>query len=45
MPKIAILAGEVSGDLIGGQLMKYLNSRIKNLEFIGVGGPIMKKMA
>jgi len=43
MPKIAILAGEVSGDLIGGQLMKYLNSRIKNLEFIGVGGPIMKK--
>ena len=43
MPKIAILAGEVSGDLIGGQLMKYLNSRIKNLEFIGVGGPTMKK--
>ena len=43
MPKIAILAGEASGDLIGGQLMKYLNSKIKNLEFIGVGGPIMKK--
>ena len=43
MPKIAILAGEVSGDLIGGQLMKHLNSRIKNLEFIGVGGPTMKK--
>ena len=43
MPKIAILAGEPSGDLIGGQLMKYLNLKIKNIEFIGVGGPEMQK--
>ena len=43
MPKIAILAGEASGDMIGSQLMLYLNSKIKNLEFIGVGGPEMKK--
>jgi lipid-A-disaccharide synthase len=43
MPKIAILAGEASGDLIGSHLMSYLNSKIKNLEFIGVGGPEMSK--
>ena len=43
MPKIAILAGEASGDLIGSHLMSYLNSKIKNIEFIGVGGPKMTK--
>ena len=43
MPKIAILAGEASGDLIASHLMKYLNSKIKNLEFIGIGGPEMSK--
>ncbi len=43
MPKIAILAGEASGDLIGSHLMSYLNSKIKNIEFIGVGGPKMKQ--
>lgn len=43
MPKIAILAGEPSGDLIAGQLMKYLKLKIKNIEFIGVGGPEMQK--
>ena len=43
MPKIAILAGEASGDLIGSQLISYLNSKTKNLQFIGVGGPLMRK--
>ena len=43
MAKIAILAGEASGDLIGSHLMAYLNTKIKNLEFIGVGGPKMSK--
>jgi lipid-A-disaccharide synthase len=43
MPKIGILAGEASGDLIGSHLMAYLNSKIKNIEFIGVGGPQMSK--
>ena len=43
MPKIAILAGEASGDLIGSNLMSYLNSKIKNIQFIGVGGPEMSK--
>jgi len=40
--KIAILAGEPSGDLIAGQLMADINSKEKNVEFIGVGGPKMK---
>ena len=38
MPKIAILAGEASGDLIGAQLMNYLNSKIKNIEIINILG-------
>ena len=42
MAKIAILAGEPSGDLIAGQLMAYINSKEKNVQFIGVGGPAMK---
>jgi len=41
--KIAILAGEPSGDLIAAQLMAHIRSKIKNIEFIGVGGPLMKK--
>ena len=43
MIKIAILAGEPSGDLIASQLMAFINSHIKNVKFIGVGGPLMKK--
>ena len=43
MAKIAILAGEPSGDLIASQLMAYVRSKVKNIEFIGVGGPLMKK--
>ena len=43
MAKIAILAGEPSGDLIASQLMAYVRSKVKNIEFIGVGGPLMKQ--
>ena len=43
MIKIAILAGEPSGDLIASQLMGFINSRIENVKYIGVGGPLMKK--
>ncbi|MDC0931357.1 lipid-A-disaccharide synthase [Methylophilaceae bacterium] len=43
MAKIAILAGEPSGDLIAGQLMAHINSEEKNVQFIGVGGPSMKE--
>jgi len=41
--KIAILAGEPSGDLIASQLMSHICSKVKNIEFIGVGGPLMKQ--
>jgi lipid-A-disaccharide synthase len=41
--KIAILAGEPSGDLIASQLMAYIRTKIKDIEFIGVGGPLMKQ--
>ena len=44
MAKIAILAGEPSGDLIAGQLMAHINSVEKNVQFIGVGGPSMKQL-
>lgn len=43
MAKIAILAGEPSGDLIAAQLMAHIRSKIKNIEFIGIGGPLMKQ--
>ena len=43
MAKIAILAGEPSGDLIASQLMAYVRAKVKNIEFIGVGGPLMKQ--
>ena len=43
MAKIAILAGEPSGDLIASQLMAFISAKVKNVEFIGVGGPLMKK--
>ena len=43
MAKIAILAGEPSGDLIASQLMAYIRTKVKNIEFIGVGGPLMKQ--
>lgn len=41
MPKIAIVAGEASGDLLGGHLMAALNKERKDLTFIGIAGPKM----
>lgn len=43
MPKVAILAGEPSGDVIASQLMCDLNKRYKNIEYVGIGGPLMTK--
>ena len=43
MIKVAILAGEPSGDLIASQLMSHINAHNKNVKFVGVGGPLMKK--
>ena len=43
MAKIAILAGEPSGDLIASQLMDFIKNKDKTIKFIGVGGPLMEK--
>ena len=41
--KIFILAGEPSGDEYGAELMKHLNSQKSEIQFYGIGGPLMVK--
>ncbi len=41
MLTIGILAGESSGDRLGSGLMRSIQSRQEDVEFIGVGGPQM----
>lgn len=41
MPKIVIVAGEASGDLLGSHLMRALKVQRKDLTFIGIAGPKM----
>jgi len=43
MPKIAIVAGEASGDLLGGHLIAALNKERKDLSFFGIAGPKMMR--
>ena len=40
--RIAIIAGEASGDLLGAHLMAALQTRFSSLEFIGIAGPRMQ---
>jgi len=43
MPRIAIVAGEISGDRLGAGLIRAVHARRPDVEFFGVAGPAMRQ--
>lgn len=43
IPRLAMVAGEASGDLLAGLLMRALNERWPGLRSYGIGGPRMRE--
>ncbi len=41
-PRIGLVAGEMSGDRLGASLMSAVRERMPEVQFEGVGGPLMK---
>ena len=39
--KIALVAAEPSGDLLGGALLEAINDAVTDCRFIGIGGAAM----
>jgi lipid-A-disaccharide synthase len=42
MTRIALIAGEASGDQLGGWLMAALKAKRAEISFLGIGGPMME---
>ncbi len=42
MKKFLIIAGEASGDVYGGMFVRTIKSIYPEIEFIGIGGPMMR---